>query len=77
MKKQRAAFLKIKSQVVSIQANIRFFMTMAQYFKEKNCREAAIFIFEEGWKKIQDQKVILIQKRWKGYVVRRKFKSIM
>lgn len=77
MKKQRYAFLQIKTKVITIQANIRFFLTMAQYLKEKNCREAALYIFEEGWKKIQDQKAVLIQKSWKGYVIRRKFTAIM
>jgi hypothetical protein len=42
MKKQRQIFLKIRQQATKIQANIRFFLTMAQYFREKNCRETAI-----------------------------------
>lgn len=33
MKKQRYAFLQIKTKVITVQANIRFFLTMAQYFK--------------------------------------------
>jgi hypothetical protein len=52
MKKQRGIFLNIKRQAVRVQANIRFFLTMAQYIKEKNCREVALHLFELGWKKI-------------------------
>jgi hypothetical protein len=77
MKKQRSAFLKIKEQAIKLQANIRFFLTMAHYIKEKNCREAAIYIFERGWLEVQNRKAVLIQKTWKGYKVRRMFTKIM
>jgi hypothetical protein len=77
MKKQRHLFLEIRQKAIKIQANMRFFLTMAQYIKEKNCRDAALFIFECGWKEIQNRKAILIQKTWKGYKVRRMFTKVM
>ena len=38
MVKQRAIYLKIRHNTIKIQANIRFFLTMAAYFRAKNCR---------------------------------------
>ncbi len=52
MRKQRRKFLEIRQNAIKLQANVRFFLTMAAYFRLKNCREAAQAIFEAGWKKI-------------------------
>jgi hypothetical protein len=77
MKKQRKIFLELRAKAIKMQANIRYFLTMANYLKYKNCREAALFVFEKGWQKLQDKKAVLIQKHWKGYLTRRKFKVVM
>ena len=50
---------------------------MAAYFRLKNCREVTQYIFERAWKNIEDKKAIMIQKHWKGYKVRIKFKKVM
>lgn len=77
MIKQRAIFIKIKQSTIKIQKNIRFYLTMAAYFRLKNCREVTQYIFERAWKNIEDKKAIMIQKQWKGYKVRIKFKKVM
>jgi len=77
MIKQRAIFRKIKQNTIKIQKNIRFYLTMAAYFRLKNCREVTQYIFERAWKQIEDQKANMIQKHWKGYKVRTKFKKVM
>lgn len=77
MKKERSKFLDIRRKTIKVQANIRFMLTMAAYFRFKNCREIAYELFEAGWKQIQYHKAVLIQKAWKGYSVRRRFKQVM
>jgi hypothetical protein len=77
MKKQRRAFLKTREQVIKVQANIRFFLNMAKYFRIKNCQEVAMNIFEKGWVKVQNSKAVYIQKCWKGYTVRRRLRLVM
>lgn len=42
MKKCRMAFLKVKRNAIKVQANIRFFLSMSQYFKQKNCRDVVL-----------------------------------
>lgn len=77
MKKERRRFLDIREKTIKIQANIRFMLTMAAYFRFKNCREVAVEVFEAGWRQIQHNKAVLIQKSWKGYTVRRRFHQVM
>lgn len=45
MKKQRKIFLELRAKAIKIQANIRYFLTMANYIKYKNCREAILYVF--------------------------------
>ena len=44
MKKQRKIYLQLRAKAMKIQANIRYFLTMANYIKFKNCRDAALFV---------------------------------
>jgi hypothetical protein len=77
MNKQRRKFLKIRSQAIAVQANIRFFLSMAAFIRLKHCREVAYHLFEQGWLKVENAKASMIQKHWKGYQVRRRYKKIM
>ena len=77
MKKCRMAFLKIKRNAIKIQANIRFFLTMSQYFKQKNCREVVLEILQGSWNVISHKKVILIQALWRGFITRKKYKKVL
>ena len=77
MKRERRKFLASKSKVIKLQSKVRFFINMASYVKERNCREVANYIFECGWMKVQHRQAIMIQKTWKGYTVRRTFKKVM
>ena len=45
MIKQRAIFKKIKENTIKIQKNIRFYLSMAAYFRLKNCRQTTQIIF--------------------------------
>ena len=77
MKKCRMAFLKIKRNAIKIQANIRFFLTMSQYFKQKNCREVVLEILQGSWNVISHKKVILIQALWRGFIKKKKYKKVL
>lgn len=45
MKKERRKFLETRQKIIKVQANIRFFLAMAAYIREKNCKEIALHIF--------------------------------
>lgn len=77
MKKCRMAFLKIKQNAIKIQANIRFFLTMSQYFKQKNCRDVVLEILQESWNTISHKKAIIIQGLYRGYITRKKYKKVL
>ena len=77
MRKERKKYLKIRSQAILLQANVRFFLGMAAFIRFKHCREITNNLFEEGWRKIEETKAIMIQKHWKGYVVRRRYKECL
>jgi hypothetical protein len=76
MKKQRALYLAIRQKIIKVQANIRFFLSMAKYFREKNCRDVAYILLDKAWGVIMNHKAILIQKAWKGFSVRQKYKRV-
>ena len=52
MRRERKKFLKVRKDTIRLQANIRFFLSMAAFIRFKHCRQVASEIFEEGWKKI-------------------------
>ena len=77
MRRERRKYLKTKADVIRLQANTRYFLAMAAFIRFKHCRDIAHLFFEQGWRKIEETKAIMIQKHWKGYVVRRRYKKCL
>ena len=77
MYKQRKIYLRIRQNIIKIQAHARFFTSMGKFFKLQKCREAALHIFERTWREIEHKCATKIQKTWKGFVVRREFRKVM
>jgi hypothetical protein len=50
---------------------------MAAFIRLRHCREVAYHLFEQGWHQIENEKARLIQKAYKGYVVRRRYHKVM
>ena len=46
MRKQRRKYLKIKEDAIRLQANMRFFLSMASFIRFKHCRDISSFFFE-------------------------------
>ena len=53
MRKQRRKYLKVRNDAIRLQANIRFFLSMAAFMRYKNCKAIADYLFETGWKEIE------------------------
>lgn len=66
--------MKTKEHIREIQSNVRLFLTMGKILRERQCRRWVIGVFEKGWETIERKKAILIQKLWKGFSVRKKFR---
>ena len=77
MRKQRRKYLKIRNQIIKVQSNLRFFLSMAAFIRFKHCRDIAYNFFEAGWKEVENQKARMIQKHWKGFLVKRRYDKVM
>lgn len=75
MKMQRKKYLKIRQEIRQIQSNVRLYLTMGKIFRHRYCQKLVVGLFETCWRVLQEKKAILIQKVWKGYMVRKRFKQ--
>ncbi len=74
MKRQRRIYLQSKQQILSIQSNVRLFLTMGRILRHRYCFKMVKEFFERAWKVVENNKAILIQKVWKGCLIRRQFR---
>ncbi len=51
------------------------FLTVKKFAKLKNCREIVTTLFEKSWTKIVNSNALRIQKNWKGFLTRKRYKS--
>lgn len=77
MKRQRVWFLDMKKKLLKVQANIRNYLLMNKFFKQRTCLNIFKSIFNSSWETIRERKAILIQKNWKGYKIRKGFQEIL
>lgn len=74
MRKQRKIFLQIKKNILKMQCNVRTFLAYKSFEKEKVCKSFVTYLFNASWKILENNKAVIIQKSWKGYIVRKKLK---
>lgn len=48
---------------------------MGKILRERQCRRWVIGVFEKSWDTIKQKKAIVIQKLWKGFSVRKRFRE--
>ena len=77
MRKQRRAFLMLRQKIKKLQTNIRTFLLIKKVYKEKLCRSLLSSYLNDAWDKIINQKALIIQRNYKGYQIRRKFREII
>lgn len=77
MKKQRKAYLERRRNIIRLQNNIRTFLSMRYFYKEKVCFSIVSGVLASCWDIVENKKALLIQRTWKGCKVRRQFREIL